>query len=351
MITETVPQRVAKLAILLGLIMLLTSHPRANQHHASEMEVNVYSARQESLIKPLLQKFTKISGIRVNLVTGKADVLLARLQAEGENSPVDVLITTDAGRLYRAHSSGLLHCIGTQGFEHIPKSYRDPEGCWFGLSLRARVIMTVRGSIAENALTSYTDLAAPRWKNNICVRSSSNIYNQSLVAAILAATGETATKEWLRGVVANFARQPGGGDRDQILAAANGLCDIVVANTYYLAMMLKSHKDEHRKAAEKMRVVFPDQNSRGTHVNVSGAGISRWAPHFDHGLALLKYLSSTAAQSWYAETNYEYPVSADVPIPTILQLWGDFRKDILHLRRLGELNATALKLMNAAGWR
>ncbi len=337
-------------ALLSCWILFLSPDIPADSQATDESVVNVYSARKEDLIKPLLQEFTKESGIRVNLVTGKADALLARLQAEGENSPVDLLITTDAGRLYRAQSLNLLRCIGTQTFDYIPESYRDPEGCWFGLSLRSRVIVTVKGTSAEHALSNYADLANPQWKNKICIRSSNNIYNQSLVASILDASNETATLQWLKGLVANFARPPSGGDRDQILAAANGLCDIAVVNTYYLAMMLKSDQIEHRKAAEKMHIIFPDQNGHGAHINISGAGISQNALHFDHALTLLKYLTSPEAQAWYAKVNYEYPMIPNVASPNVLKHWGDFKKDTINLRRLGALNIKALKLMNEAGW-
>ena len=315
-------------------------------------EVNVYSARKEQLIKPLLDRFSEKNGIKVNLVTGKADALLARLQSEGEGSPADLLITVDAGRLHRAQTAQLLRCRTSKFLkQNVPENYRDPEGCWFGLSLRARVIVTAKNRIDAGKVSSYEALASPDWRSKVCIRSSNNVYNQSLVASMIAVHGEKETFNWLRGLAANFARSPAGGDRDQILAVANGLCDIAVVNTYYLAMMLESRDKQHREAARAVQLVWPNQNGRGTHINVSGAAVIRNAPNPENALKLLSYLLSESSQVWYAEANHEYPIRKNTPVSETLKSWGDFKADSTNLIKLGELNTAAVMLMDKAGWK
>ena len=315
-------------------------------------EVNLYSARKEALIKPLLDQFTEDTGIQVNLETGKADALHKRLQSEGQNSPADMLITTDAGRLHRAKAAGVTRSVSSPVLDAaVPENYRDPQGHWFGLSVRARPILYVRDKVDPARLSTYEDLADPRWKGEICIRSSSNIYNQSLVASMIAADGEEDTESWANGLVANFAQPPKGGDRDQIKAAAAGICDIAVANTYYLAGMLSGKDPAQKAAAEKMAVFWPNQDGRGVHVNVSGAAITAASKNTKNALQLLEYLVSADAQQWYAETNGEYPVLDSVPSGDILESWGTFKRDALNLATLGELNADALKLMDRAGWK
>lgn len=315
-------------------------------------EVNVYSARKEELIKPLFDRFTAQTGIKVNLVTGSADALLKRLQSEGRNSPADLLITVDAGRLYRAKAAGV-----TQPFDSpvlsaaIPDTFRDPDSHWVGLSLRSRPIMYVKGKVDPSELSTYQDLATPKWKGRICVRSSDNIYNQSLVASMIAADGAVATEAWASGLVKNFARPPRGGDRDQILAAAAGICDLVIANTYYLAGMLNSADQSQRSAAQKLAVFWPNQAGRGAHVNVSGVVLAKSAPNRDNAIRLIEFLAGTDAQKWYAEVNGEYPVRDNVPVSATLAAWGKFNMDSLNLSKLGELNAEAVKLMDRAGWK
>ena len=319
---------------------------------AAAEDVNVYSARQESLIKPLLDRFTQESGIRVHLVTGKADALLKRLEAEGMNSPADVFITTDVGRLHRAKTAGVLQPVDSKLLQQVvPASYRDPEGYWYGLSLRARPIMYAKGRVDPRELSTYEDLANAKWKGRICIRSSNNIYNQSLVASLMVADGAAATQAWLTGLVANLARPPAGGDRDQIKAAAAGQCDIAVANTYYLGGMLASTNAAERQAANKVAVYWPNQQGRGTHVNVSGAGVTKAAKHRAQAVRLLEFLTGEAAQKWYAEVNQEYPIRPGVPWSATVLAWGTFKADAVNLDKLGELNAEAVKLMDTAGWK
>ncbi|MEJ2453059.1 MAG: Fe(3+) ABC transporter substrate-binding protein [Candidatus Thiodiazotropha sp.] len=319
---------------------------------SAEGEVNLYSARKENLIKPLLDRFTEETGITVNLVTGKADALLQRLQSEGRNTPADLLITTDAGRLHRAKKAGVTQAVESAVLnKQVPSSFRDPEGHWFGLSLRARPILYVKERVDPATLSSYEALADPKWKGRICIRSSNNIYNQSLVASLIAADSLQATEKWAEGLVKNFARPPKGGDRDQIKAAAAGICDIAIANTYYLAGMLTSKDAAQREAAGKLAVYWPNQSGRGAHVNVSGASLTRAAKNRDNAIKLLEFLVGDEAQSWYAETNGEYPVRSDVPASELLGSWGSFKMDTLNLARLGELNPEAVRLMDRAGWK
>jgi iron(III) transport system substrate-binding protein len=315
-------------------------------------EVNLYSARQEVLIKPLLDQFSAKTGIKVNLVAGNADALIQRLSSEGINSPADILLTVDAGNLNRAKEMGLFQAIRSETLEKaVPAAYRDPAGQWFGLSMRARPIMYAKDRVNPADLASYQDLADPRWKGKVCVRSSGNVYNQSMVAAMIARHGAPATESWAKGLVANFARPPQGGDRDQIKAVAAGQCDVALVNTYYLGGMLNASQADEKEAAAKVGIIWPNQKENGVHVNVSGAGVTKHAKNSDNALKLLEFLVSEEAQRWYAEVNYEYPVRPGTPVSETLAAWGTFKTDDLNLAILGEHNAEAVKLMDRAGWR
>jgi len=333
--------------VIVSLMLLGTAAPA----FAAE-EVNLYSARKEKLIKPLLDRFTEETGVSVNLITSKADALLKRLQVEGKNSPADVLITTDAGRLHRAKAAGLTQSALTDTLkELVPASYRDSDGHWVGLSLRARPIMYVKGNVDPAELSTYEALTDEKWKGRICIRSSNNIYNQSLVASVIANDGAKAAEAWAEGLVANFARPPKGGDRDQIKGAASGQCDIAIANTYYLAGMLTSKDEAQKAAAEKVAVFWPNQADRGTHVNVSGATVLASAKNKANAIKLLEFLASDEAQQWYADVNGEYPIRDGIAVSDTLKSWGEFKKDTLNLDQLGELNPQAVKLMDRAGWK
>jgi len=319
---------------------------------AASAEVNLYSARKEALIQPLLESFTSETGIKVNLVTGKADALLKRLKSEGANSPADVLLTTDAGRLHRAKAADVTQAFNSELINSVvPEAYRDSDNHWVGLSVRSRPILYVKGKVNPQDLSTYEDLADAKWKKRICIRSSSNIYNQSLIASMIVANGKAKTETWAKGLVANMARPPKGGDRDQIKAAAAGQCDIAIANTYYLAGMLNSKKDSEKNAAIKMGVFWPNQSGRGAHVNISGAALTRYSKNSANAIKLIEYLASEKSQQWYAETNGEYPVISSVAVGNTLKAWGKFKPDSLHLGQLGELNSDAVMLMDRAGWK
>lgn len=314
-------------------------------------DINVYSARQENLIKPLLDHFTAETGIETNLLTAKADVLLERIKLEGKNSPADVLITTDVARLYRAKELGLLKSVTSDALRAtIPATYRDEDNQWFGLSLRARVIVAAKDRVRKDEVTDYESLADPNWEKRVCVRSSGNVYNQSLVASIIYAEGEQTTLRWIKGLVSNFARTPAGGDRDQILLVAGGQCDVAIVNTYYFGMMLTSNDIKRREAARGIELIWPNQNGRGTHVNVSGAGILHSSQNVAEAKKLLEYLVGKEAQVWYSRHNYEYPIRADVEIPELLKKWGTFKADTAPIGKLGAINAQAVRLMDRGGW-
>ena len=315
-------------------------------------EVNVYSARKEDLIKPLLLQFEENTTIKVNLITGKADVLLQRLISEGKNSPADILITTDAGRLYRAQQAKVLQTTKSTILENsVPTQYRDPQGYWFGLSLRARPIVYAVDRVKPEQLSTYEALTESEWKQKICIRSSDNIYNQSLVASLLAHAGEKKTLAWVTALVNNFARPPQGGDRDQIKAVAAGQCDVAIVNNYYLGKMLNSKNLSEQRVAKQVKIFWPNQNNRGTHVNISGGAVTASSKNRASAVKLLEFLVSDIAQQWYAETNLEYPIKPGVQPSKILQSWGEFKADSLNLHRLGELNAQAVMLMDRAKWK
>ncbi|MFN3343255.1 MAG: Fe(3+) ABC transporter substrate-binding protein [Flavobacteriales bacterium] len=315
-------------------------------------EVNLYSHRHYDIDREIYAEFEKETGIKVNVIEDDADRLMVRLKSEGENSPADILITADAGRLLKAKEEGLLQSVKNETLETaIPANLRDEDGFWFGLTVRARVIVTHKDRVKEGAITSYADLADKKWKKKVLIRSSENIYNQSLIAALIANWGYHKTLAWAKGIVANMARDPKGGDKDQVLAIAAGEGDIAVVNTYYLGKMLSSENPEEVKAAEMVRVIFPDQNGSGTHINISGAGIIKTSPNKANAIRLLEYLASAKVQEKFAKGNNEYPVVSGVPTNGLLQGWGDFVKDSLSLSNLGKYNSDALKLFNEAGWK
>ena len=319
-------------------------------------EVNVYSARKEALIKPALDRFTAATGIKVNLVTGKADALIQRLKAEGKASPADVLITVDAGRLHRAKSLELTQALkndskySTALNDAISDTYKDPDGHWFGISLRARPIMYAKDRINPANLSSYAALADKSWQGRVCIRSSSNIYNQSLVASMIAAEGTAAVEEWAAGLVENFARKPVGGDRDQIKAVAAGQCDVAIANTYYLFGMLQSADEKEVAVAEQIGVFWPNQQGRGTHVNISGIAMTQSAKNKDQAAQLMAFMLQDETQRWYANINGEFPIKAGIDVHPKQTAWGQFKKDTINLAELGRLSPEAIKIMDRVDW-
>ena len=320
---------------------------------AQEKVLNLYSSRHYQTDEALYSNFTKQTGIRINRIEAPEDALIERLRNEGAASPADVLVTVDAGRLWRAEQLGLFQPVKSAVLEsRVPENLRHPDGLWFGFSTRARVIVYNKAAIKRGEIKSYEDLADPKWKGKVCMRSSSNMYNLSLAAALVSHAGEQKTEEWARGVVANFARDPKGGDTDQIKAVAAGECAITLSNTYYYARLLKSTKPDEREAAEKTAVVWPNQDGRGTHVNISGAGMLKSAPHRDEAIKFLEYLASDDAQRYFADGNNEYPAvkGATVDNPALTAL-GKFKPDAINVAALGRNQPVAQKLYDRAGWR
>ncbi len=314
--------------------------------------VNVYSHRHYEADQELFRYFTEMTGIRVNVQTASADELITRLETEGESTTVDVLITVDAGRLHRAKERGLLQSVSTVTLDtNVPSHLRDPDGFWYGLTQRGRVIVYATDRVDPSELSSYEDLADPRWKGRVLVRSSENIYNQSLLASIIASSGEVAAERWAEGIVANMARAPQGGDTDQIKDVAAGVGDVALVNTYYLGRLLNAEEATDRNLADRVGVFFPNQAGRGTHVNVSGAGVTAYSPHRANAIRLLEFLTDVKAQSVFAEANFEYPVKPGIEWAATLSGWGKYVADTLNLSTLGELNAQAVMVFDRAGWR
>ncbi len=316
-------------------------------------ELNVYSARHYPSDDALYAGFTKATGIKINRVEASGDKLLARLRQEGRNSPADVLVVVDAGNLWLAEREGFFRPVRAKGLEdRIPARLRHPDGLWFGFATRARVIVYNKDRVtAADAPKRYEDLADPRWKGKVCMRSSSSVYNLSLMASLIRHLGEEKAEGWARGLVANFARDPKGGDTDQIRAVAAGECAVALANTYYAVRLMKSDKDADRAVAAKIGVVFPNQSDRGTHINVSGAGMLKHAPHPENAIRFLEYLLSPEAQNLFAGANNEYPVTPGVAADPVLAGLGTFKADDLGIHVLGENQARAQKAYDRAGYK
>lgn len=321
---------------------------------AEEQVVNLYTSRHYQTDEALYENFTKATGIKVNRIEGKEDGLIERLKNEGANSPADVFMTVDAGRLWQAESAGLLQPVRSAVLEQrIPAHLRHPEGKWFGFSTRVRAIFVNRDAVKPEEISRYEDLADPKWKGKVCVRSSTNVYNLSLLGALIDHLGEAKAQEWAKGVVANFARAPQGGDTDQLKAAAAGECAIAVANHYYYVRLLKSSKPEDKAAAEKLAIVWPNQQDRGAHVNVSGAGVAAHAPHKEAAIKFLEYLASDEAQGYFANGNNEFPaVPMETQNPALRQIAGQgFKVDPINVSVYGKNQALAQMIYDRAGWR
>lgn len=314
--------------------------------------VNIYSSRHYDTDLQLYEDFTEQTGIEVNLIEGSSDELIERINNEGINSPADVVITVDAGRLWRAKEAGVLKPFESDYLaETIPDEMRDPEGYWVGLSNRVRGIVYNKEAVDTTELEGYWELADEKWQGRICVRSSNNIYNQSLVASMIEKHGEEQTEQWATDFVGNFSRSPQGGDTDQIRAVAAGLCDIALANHYYLARLMSSDSEEDLEVASKVSMYFPPEQYGGAHVNISGAGVAANAPNEENAIRFIEYLATEEAQQYYAVANNEFPVLDGMELPEVLDQFGNFQSDGVNVAVYGENNPTAIRVMDRAGWR
>ncbi len=313
-----------KIALALCLLVVPYAHLAA-----ATSEVNVYSYRQPFLIKPLFDVFTRESGIDVNVVFANKG-LVERLKREGRNSPADLIFTVDIGRLHDAASAGVTQSMETPTLqENIPSQFRDPDGHWYGLTTRARIIVVSKDRVEQGEIATYQDLADPAWRGRVCMRSGKHVYNVALVASMIAHDGRESAEAWLKGVKSNLSRKPQGNDRAQVKAIQEGVCDLALINHYYMGAMLQDEGES--EWANAVRIVFPDQGGRGTHVNISGMALTQSAPNRDNAVKLMEFLSGDLAQRMYAEQNFEYPVRPGTQISGLLESFGEFRGDDLSL--------------------
>ncbi len=314
-------------------------------------EVNIYSGRHYDSDLAIYDAFTQKTGIRVNLIEAGGDALIERLAREGEASPADLFITADAGILWRAEERDLFREVSNDILEErVPTSFRHPDGKWFGLSKRARIIIYNKEQGLPAGLSTYADLANPAYRGMICVRSSSNVYNQSLLASRIAHNGQEAAENWARAVVANFARKPQGNDTSQIEAVAAGLCRLGIVNSYYVARYVSSENDKNAAIGAQIGILFPDQSGEGAHVNISGAGITAYAPNAENAERLLEYLLGDETQTAFAQGNNEYPVVATVEAAGPVASLGEFFEDDLPAAALGENQTAAVEIFDRVGW-
>ena len=331
--------------IIISIIILFTNNIFAK-------EINIYSHRQPFLINPFLELFTEETGIKTNVVYSKKG-LAQRLKAEGENSPADVILTVDIGRLYVYDDLDLLAPLDSkQLIINIPDYLRSPNNTWFGLSKRARVIVVNKNKISEGEITRIEDLADPKWRGKICSRPGSHVYNRGIMSSVLAALGQAEAENWAKGMVANFAKRPQGNDRAQIKAIHEGECDLALINNYYFGKLKFSEDIEQRKWSESVRLVFPNQGDgdRGAHVNISGGGVAKFSKNKKEAQKLLEFLTSEKAQKLYGEINFEYPANLKIEPSDELKSWGNFREDTLPIIKIAELAPEAQKIIDRVGW-
>lgn len=319
---------------------------------SDQNELNIYSSRHYDTDLELYDKFTEETGIELNLIEGSSDELIERMRNEGVNSPADVVITVDAGRLWRAKEADVLQPINSEYLnEVIPAQFRDVDDMWVGLSERVRGIIYRKENVNPDDLNGYLELADEEWEGRLCVRSSNNIYNQSLVASLIESHGEERVEEWAEGLVNNFARDPQGGDTDQIKAVAAGLCDVAIANHYYLARLMQSDDPQDQEVANEVGIHFPSAEDGGAHVNISGAGIAANSPNRENAIRFIEFLATEEAQQLYSIGNNEFPILENMELPGVLGEFGSYESDAVNVTSYGENNPLAIRLMDRVGWR
>ena len=315
-------------------------------------EVNLYSQRHYKVDEKQYENFTKKTGIKVNVIKANADELIERLKNEGENSPADLFVSVDAGKLQKGANLGLFQKVSNRVIENnVSKDLLDKNGFWIPITYRARIIVYSNDRVKKEDLSTYEDLSNEKWKGRILVRSSSNAYNQALMSSIVANLGSDVASKWSNAVVQNFARDPKGSDRDQVKAIAAGQGDIAIVNSYYIGLLLSSQKEEELNAGKAVSVFFPNQNDRGSHINVSGIGLAKNSPNKENAIKLMEYLTSEEAQNTYVNNSYEYPANPMVKPSKIVQDWGEFKRDNLDLNNLGIYRDEALKIFVKTGWK
>ncbi|WP_137788560.1 Fe(3+) ABC transporter substrate-binding protein [Bacillus sp. E(2018)] len=324
----------------------------SNNNDTKKEEVNLYTSRHYEVDDKIFADFTKETGIKVNLIKGKEDELIERLTREGKATKGDLFFTSDAGRLHWAKDKDLLQSVESETLsKNIPDNLRDKDNQWFGLTKRARVIVYDQKKVDKSELSTYEALTEDKWKGKVLIRSSENIYNQSLVSSFISLNGKDEAKKWAEGIVNNMARDPQGGDKDQAKGIAAGEGDVAIMNSYYFGQMLNSEDPEEVKVAKQLSVFFPNQETTGTHINISGIGVTKHAKNKENAIELMEYLSSPKVQEVFAEANYEYPVNKEVEPSELLKSWGNFKEQDLNLSELGENNADAVKIMNEVSWK
>ncbi|MBR3217260.1 MAG: Fe(3+) ABC transporter substrate-binding protein [Exiguobacterium sp.] len=329
-----------------------TDETTSNESSDDSNVVNVYSSRHYDVDQQLYKQFEEETGIKVNVVEGKSDELLERLNTEGENTEADLFITADAGNLYQAKEAGHLQAVDSDELEaNIPEKYRDTDNEWFGLTKRARVIVYSKDRVKPEELSTYEALTEEQWNGKVLVRPSENMYNISLLASFIEVNGVDEAKEWAKGLVNNMARDPQGNDRDQAKAVVAGEGDVAIMNTYYMGLMLNSEDEEEKKVAEQLGVFFPNQDTTGTHVNISGIAMTKASKNTENAQKLMEFMSEPSAQEKFASVNYEYPVNESVEPNELLQSWGEFKEQDINLSALGENQQEAIRIFNEVGWK
>lgn len=337
--------------IIAALFLIITS---CSSKKEEINEVNLYSQRHYSVDEIQYKNFEKLTGIKVNVVKANADELIERLKNEGENSPADLFITVDAGKLFKARESGLLQKLTSEVIEkNVKEELMDPDGYWTPITYRARILVYSKDRVKKSDLSTYEDLINSKWKNKLLARSSSNAYNQALMSSLVANLGSENAAKWSKGVVSNFARDPKGSDRDQVRAIAAGQGDVAIVNSYYLGILLSSDKDQDVAAGNSVEIFFPNQgdNDRGSHINVSAIGLTKNSPNRENAIRLIEYLTSVEAQEVYVNNSYEYPVNTKVEPADVVKNWGGFKVDKLNLNKLGEFREQAIKIFDSTGWK
>ena len=315
-------------------------------------EVNIYTARHYEVDDEIYKKFTEDTGIKVNVVKGEAEELIDRIKREGESSVADLFVTVDGGVLANAKQNDILQPVTSDVInENVPENLRDTDNNWIGLATRARIIAYSKDRVTPEELSTYEDLTNEKWKGKLLVRSSTSLYNQSLLSSFIELNGEKQAEEWAQGIVNNFARQPDGGDRDQAKAIAAGIGDIAIMNTYYVGLLANSEDPEEVKVADSIGVFFPNQETTGTHVNISGIGLTKHSKNKDNAIKLIEYMTSVEAQEIIAAKNYEFPVNTNAAKPELLKSWGEFKMQELNFDSLGEHNQKAIEIFTKTGWK